>query len=152
MTITGGATRALFNWEDDEPKTLYNLKFQGNLFKGMSYDVAFSMGSYPDTGKAMDFFSGLWIPGLSLYLPPRIDAYLYMPVTAEHTLGLTYWDDPNRKRPSVLHNYNSQRIPIRIFTEIGYDMKVQKPFFSNRTNYLLDLSGRSMLGLQTRYE
>ena len=89
MTITGGATRTWFNWEEDKPKTLYNLLFQGSLFKGMSYDVAFSMGSFPDIAKAMDFFSGLWIPGLSLYVPPRVNAYLNIPVTTEHALGLS---------------------------------------------------------------
>jgi hypothetical protein len=152
VTITGGVTRNSFSWEDDGPKTLYTLKFQGNLFKGISFDAASSLGSFPNITKAMDFFTGLRIQGLSLYRPPTVSASLYMPITAEHTLGISYWDDANRDRPSILHNYTSQSKPIRIYSEIGYDFKDKKPYISNRLYYSLDSSGKSMLGHQITCE
>ena len=152
LTFSGMASRASFNWEDGGYKTLYTVKLQGSLFKDTSFDAAFTRGSYPSTAKAMDFFSGLRITSLSLYLPPRVAAFLYTPVAAGHTLGVSYWEDPNRKRPSFLYNYASQSRPIRIYNEIGYDMRDEKPYLNSRISYLFDLSGKSTLGLQTRYE
>jgi hypothetical protein len=152
MTIIGGANRISPNWEDGGPKTLYTLKVMATPFKDVNFDGFFSKGDYLDPAKQMDFFSGLRIPGLLLYRPPSVAANLRIPVKTGNVAGVAYWEDPNRKRPSVLHDFFSQGSPIRVHTELGYDVNYQKPFIDQRTEYLFDRWGTKFIGLNSRYE
>lgn len=150
-TASVGANRISPNWENG-PMVLYTLKLQASPFTNANLEAFFSKGDWLDTTKQPYFFNGLRIPNLSTYRPPSVAVSLRVPVTTANTMGAAYWEDPNRNRATILHSYLPPEKPFRMYTQVGYDINYQKPFFDNRLDYLLDRSGKKTIGIQTRYE
>ncbi len=145
-----------------EPQTLWTVRGRSNLPWDLTLFGDVSTGDFLLPEEDSEYFSGLALPGLSIYQAPSASAVLIKPIGLRQSLAGRYWKSGDRQRGSMVHTYRSAGQPsIQIRTEVGMDIYrrdladeegLHHAFVENRTEYVLDVMGRNRFGLQTRLE
>jgi hypothetical protein len=160
-SLTFAIDQTVPNWGAG-PLTLLTAKGRSHLPWDITVVGEVSVGEGIIPPDRPEFFSGLGLPGLSLYGTPIVSEAVTKPVGLYQTVGQSYMQTTNRRRASVFHTYRSPgQTPVQVRTEVGMDLLVGQtstgtgpwtPYFENRTEYLFDITGRSRLGVSTRLE
>jgi hypothetical protein len=142
--------------------TLWSIRARTHLPGGLTFFGEADLGEslLPTTNS--EFFSGLGLPGINLYQGPGASGVLLKSLPDNHQLGINYWMSGDRQRASALHTWRTVgKQSWQIRTELGEDIfrrqlaqleNEHHIFFENRTEYLLDITGRNRLGFLSRFE
>ena len=144
------------------PQSLWTVRGRSQLPWGITFYGEAMTGDFLTPEANPQFFSGLAISGLSLYQGPAASATLIKNLTYTQAVGTRYWKAADRQRASLVHTYRSPGVKsVQLRTEVGMDVfrrgtgdteGKHNCFFENRTEYLMDPSGRNRVGLLSRLE
>lgn len=139
------------SWEEE--KVLYSFDVQSSPGLGLSFRGTRSTGDDLTLFENYDFLDGLRLPGLDMAQSKQTSLSLTKSFVKAGAWSILYRNAGSRERLSLVHSINSIKgKPVQIRTEIGQDIKEGGLFWENRTEYRLGASGRSWLGLRSRYE
>lgn len=138
---------------DGQDHQLLTFELSAALPWDLALTTVVSLGDELTVDKDSEFFSGLNVPDLPLFESPQKHIVLRRAIESGHSIGLAYQETTTRQRTSLLHDLRLYTIPRLVFhTEIGVDMDTQQLFIDNRSDWLLDRSGSTRVGLQARLE
>lgn len=149
-TVAFAVDRLSPNW--NSPNVIYILKVQAHPIPDVSFDGALARGDSLYLDKHSEFLSGINVPGVATFEEPSASATLRVTANRSNELGLAYVEGANRKKGSFLHTFRGMDIPLRVRSELGYDLSTQNPVLENRSEYIFDGYGNKSLELVTRFE
>jgi hypothetical protein len=155
-TVSFEAERLDASWQQD-PVAVYRLKVRATPLPNLDVYADITRGDELSLGEHADFLSGLRVPG-SPSSRSRRASVTVKKTLSEHTyVGASYRRSSQRIRPTVFHAYHTggkRRLQVR--TELGWDYDRDEDkrtgYFENRTEYVLDHTGRNRVGVRTRLE
>jgi len=145
--------------EAGDPRSLHELSIRAYGLARLELTGRVATGEPLSSGGNSELFSGVPVRGFTVYQSPSTTIHLSRSINPANRVGMGFWDSANRTKASVYHSFRAQRRRgLRVRTEVGqsagqgYALGAGSLYFSNRSEICLDASGRTRMGLQTRYQ
>jgi len=145
-----------------EAQVLYTVRGRSELPGDFSFLGEVMTGDFLLPEADPQFFSGISVPGMSLYEGPAASALLIKRLGYTQSLAGRYLRSGDRQRASLVHTYRTPgERSVQLRTEVGMDIYRRESvenvgmhnlFVESRIEYLTDLSGRNRFGILTRHE
>ena len=138
---------------DGSPENIFTWDVSTSLPYQVALEAIVAVGSSLIPKQDINYFTGLNVPDLPLYLTPTTTVQLRKTFEINASVGATYEKSDNLQRLSVLQDWHPMSLPrLRIFTEAGWDFEDSKVYFDHRDEYYLTPRGSVRVGLQLHSE